>query len=68
MNISELRRFLGMANQLGKFTPNLAEITQPMRELSKMIQWTWHPPQAAAFDRVKEELTQPTIVQPSMYF
>ena len=28
-SLSELRRFLGMANQLGKFTPNLAELTQP---------------------------------------
>ena len=32
-NVSELRRFLGMANQLGKFSPNLATITQPLREL-----------------------------------
>ena len=28
-NITELRRFLGMANQLGKFTTKLAELTQP---------------------------------------
>ena len=62
-NVSELRRFLGMANQLGKFTPNLAEITQPLRELlSKSKQWTWGPPQAAAFNRVKEELTRPTTL------
>ena len=32
-SVQELRRFLGMANQLGKFTPNLADITQPLREL-----------------------------------
>ena len=32
-NITELRRFLGMANQLGKFSPNLAQITQPLYEL-----------------------------------
>ena len=32
-SVPELRRFLGMANQLGKFTPNLAELTQPLREL-----------------------------------
>ena len=30
-NVSELRRrFLGMANQLGKFSPNLATLTQPL--------------------------------------
>ena len=32
-NITELRRFLGMANQMGKFSPNLAQVTQPLREL-----------------------------------
>ena len=32
-NISELRRFMGMANQLGKFSPHLAELGQPLREL-----------------------------------
>lgn len=32
-SVSSLRKFLGMANQLGKFTPNLAEVTQPLREL-----------------------------------
>ncbi len=34
-SITELRRFLGMANQLGKFSPILAELTQPLRELLK---------------------------------
>ena len=32
-HVTELRRFLGMANQLGKFSPNLANLTQPLREL-----------------------------------
>ena len=32
-NITELRRFIGMVNQLEKFSPNLAELTQPLREL-----------------------------------
>ena len=29
-NTTELRHFLGMANQLGKFSPNLAQATQPL--------------------------------------
>ena len=29
-NISDLRRFMGMVTQLGKFTPNLAELSQPL--------------------------------------
>ena len=32
-DVSGIRRFLGMINQLGKFTPHLAEITNPMRDL-----------------------------------
>ena len=32
-NVSELRRFLGMVNQLGKFSPNIAEFTKPLRDL-----------------------------------
>ena len=31
----ELRRLMGMVNQLGKFTPNIAEISQPLRELQE---------------------------------
>ena len=62
-SVPELRRFLGMANQLGKFTPNLAEITQPLRELSsKSRTWTWGPSQSEAFKLVKEELSGPTTL------
>ena len=42
--VSELRRFLGMVNQLGKFTPQLAHLTQPLRGLlSKGATWLWGP-------------------------
>lgn len=62
-SVSVLRRLLGMENQLGKFTPNLAEITQPLcKLLSKSREWTWGPAQAAAFNRVQEELTKPTVL------
>ena len=62
-SVPELRRFMGMVNQLGKFTPNLAELTQPLRELlSKSRAWIWGPPQAKAFKLVKEELSKPTTL------
>ncbi len=32
-SVSEVRRFLGMVNQLGKFSSNIANLTQPLREL-----------------------------------
>ena len=61
--VPELRRFMGMVNQLGKFTPNLAHLTQPLRELlSKGNTWVWGPEQSNAFASVKEELSKPTIL------
>ena len=30
---TELRRFMGIINQLGKFFPQIAELSKPMREL-----------------------------------
>ena len=30
---SELRRFLGMVNQMGKYLPNLAQTSKPLRDL-----------------------------------
>ena len=55
--VPELHRFLGMVNQLGKFIPHLANLTQPLRSLlSKSTEWVWGPDQREAFTRVKEEL------------
>ena len=40
-SIAEPRRFIGMANQLGKFSSRLATISQPLRTLlSKQAVWT----------------------------
>lgn len=62
-NITELRRFMGMVNQKGKFSPNLAEITQPIRQLiSKKSSLFWGPHQEQAFQRTKEELSKPTVL------
>jgi hypothetical protein len=35
-NISGIRRFLGMVNQLNKFSPKITELTKPLRELLKV--------------------------------
>lgn len=62
-NTTELRRFLGMVNQLGKFSPNLAEISRPLRKLlSKHRCWTWGPAQETLFQRIKEELAKPSVL------
>ena len=62
-NLTELRRFMGMINQLGKFSPRLAELSQPLRELlSTKRQWLWSSSQEQAFKQVKKELSHPTVL------
>ena len=51
-SVTELRRFLGMINQLGKFTTNIAELSHPLRELLSVNKaWLWGPMQADAFNK-----------------
>ena len=55
---TELKRFMGMVNQLGKFSPRIVEISKPIRELLSSKQaWNWGPAQEEAFVKVKAELT-----------
>ncbi len=62
-NIHELRRFMGMVNQMSKFAKNLTNITQPLRDLlSKKNAWHWGPAQESAFRHVKVELSSPTVL------
>ena len=64
-DVTELRRFLGMVNQLGKFTPRLAELTHPLRELlGKRNTWRWESSQDVAFSRIKGELSKLTTLLP----
>ena len=45
-NVIDVRRFLGMVNQLGKFLPHLAEKTKPIRDLlNTKDEFLWGPTQ-----------------------
>lgn len=62
-SVSDLRGFLGLVNQLGKFSPSVAELTQPLRELfSSKCTWLWGPDQEKAYAGIKEELVKPTTL------
>lgn len=62
-DITETRRFLGMLNQLSKFSPHLAERTKPIRELlSTKRHWHWGPSQEKAFTQLKENLCTETCL------
>ena len=62
-NITELQRFLGMINQLAKFTPELATQTEPLRQLLKRDSlWSWGHQQEESFQKIKKNLTSTPIL------
>ncbi|GFO21951.1 hypothetical protein PoB_004845600 [Plakobranchus ocellatus] len=62
-NITELQRFLGMVNQLAKFSPELASQTEPLRQLLKRDSfWSWGHPQEQSFQAVKKNLTSTPVL------
>ena len=60
-SLTELRQFMGVVNELGKFIPNIAELSQPLHELSSKRSWVWGPAQDAAFKAIKIELARPWL-------
>ena len=62
-SITELRKFMGMVNQMDKFSPNIAHISKPLRELlSTKNTWTWISAQEESFNKPKEELSSPRVL------
>ena len=62
-NVTEVRRYLGMLNQMSKFVPNLSSKTKPLRDLiSTKNLWTWGPNQQRAFEETKQLVGSPTIL------
>ena len=62
-SVTELRRFMGMVNQMTKFSPNIAQISKPLRELlSTKNAWTWEAIQAESFTKLKEEISSPRVL------
>ena len=62
-NITELRRFFGMINQMAKFLPNLAAETAPLRSLlSSKNAWLLDTQHETAFVKVKHILCSSTLL------
>jgi membrane protease subunit (stomatin/prohibitin family) len=54
-NVIDVRRFLGMVNQLGRFTPYLAEHSKPLRDLlHKDNEFTWDLRRSRPLARLKK--------------
>ena len=62
-DVSGVRRFLGLVNQLGKLTPHLADIAKPIRDLLyRSNDWTWGHEQQRSFKALKESLTSAPVL------
>ena len=53
-NKRELQAFLGIINYLGKFSPGMAEVCEPLRKLtSSKTTWTWNASYQQLFAKAK---------------
>ena len=60
----ELQRFLGMITYLGKFIPNLSDLTAPQRSLlEKDAIYSFDKPQKDAINKLKEVITSNQILK-----
>ncbi|KAE9291458.1 hypothetical protein PR003_g25030 [Phytophthora rubi] len=60
---TELRRWLGLAKYLHKYTKDYAGLIQPLSSLlRKDATWLWRPEHEAAFDSVKKSLASAPIL------
>ena len=63
-NKEDLQRFLGMITYLGKFLPNLATETAPLRLLlEKGTEWSFDKPQKQAFEKLKDLVTESPVLK-----
>ena len=64
-DITTLRSFLGLANQLAFFVPDFAHTSGPLRELlKKEVPFQWQQSQENAFEAAKGILTSKLVVKP----
>ena len=64
-NLTEVRSFLGLANTLGSFLPDLTHVCRPIHDLTrKNVPFVWGIDQENAFQQAKTLLTSNMVVKP----
>ncbi|XP_055613061.1 uncharacterized protein K02A2.6-like [Uranotaenia lowii] len=59
-NATEMRSFLGLANYVGRFIPNLSTLSTPLRDMTiKNTKFRWNSAAKTAFTQIKEALANP---------
>lgn len=62
-NLTDLRSFMGLANQLADFSPDVSAAAAPLRPLmSPKRAFVWTPDHDQAFERVKKALSNPPVL------
>ena len=62
-NASEARSFLGLAQFVTKFIPDLSTVAEPIQRLThKNVEFKWQSEQQAAFDKLKELIASTTAL------
>ncbi|PIK53418.1 hypothetical protein BSL78_09701 [Apostichopus japonicus] len=58
-NREEVRSFLGLANYCARFIPNLASLSEPLRDLTRQsVPWSWEERHAKSFNDIKHAIAQ----------
>ena len=58
----EVERFLGLAYYHRSFIKNFAELAQPLYSLTGTNKFKWEDEEQAAFDELKDALTDPPVL------
>ena len=62
-NMGELQTILGMVTYLNRFSTKLADLTSPLRELTKKhVHFSWEPHHQQALNRIKQELCTSKLI------
>ena len=63
MSISEARSFLGLAQFVPEFAPDLSSIAKPIQRLAqKNAEFKWGKEQQVAFERLKELIAHANVL------
>ena len=63
-SVTELQCFLGICNFLSKFSPRMAEISEPLRQLTcKGVPFIWGPEHTEAFNMLKREISTAPVLK-----
>ena len=59
-----VRRFLGMANFVSRFVPNMSKLSAPLRSLTEQDnEWVWDPVHEKSFQDVKEAIARSSTLK-----